>query len=90
MSAINAIIDYMASITIRRLPERTKRRLRLRAARNGHSMEEEARKLLEAGLADEKIKAPNIGESIRKIFAPLGGVDLKIPPRGPIRASGIR
>jgi phosphopantothenoylcysteine decarboxylase/phosphopantothenate--cysteine ligase len=36
----------MASLTIRQLDERVKRRLRLRAARNGRSMEEEARHLL--------------------------------------------
>jgi phosphopantothenoylcysteine decarboxylase / phosphopantothenate---cysteine ligase len=36
----------MASLTIRQLDEQVKRRLRLRAARNGRSMEEEARHLL--------------------------------------------
>jgi antitoxin FitA len=80
----------MASITIRRLPESTKRRLRLRAARNGRSMEQEARELLEAGLADASAEPKNLGEAIRRRFAPLGGVVLKIPPRGPIRDPGIR
>jgi antitoxin FitA len=76
----------MASITIRKLPENTKRRLRIRAARNGRSMEQEARELLEKGLADGDAEPKDIGEAIRKRFAPLGGVDLKIPPRrGPIR-----
>jgi plasmid stability protein len=76
----------MASITIRRLPENTKRRLRIRAARNGRSMEQEARELLEAGLARDNAEPENIGEAIRRRFAPLGGVDLKIPPRrGTIR-----
>jgi antitoxin FitA len=80
----------MASITIRKLPENTKRRLRLRAARNGRSMEQEARELLETGLA--KAEAPNqdLGESIRKIFAPFGGVNLEIPKREPIPESRIR
>ena len=36
----------MASITILQLPENTKRRLGLRAARNGRSMEQEAREIL--------------------------------------------
>src|SRR5262249_38500346 len=36
----------MASLTIRQLDDAVKRRLRLRAARNGRSMEEEARHLL--------------------------------------------
>ncbi|MFD1198449.1 bifunctional phosphopantothenoylcysteine decarboxylase/phosphopantothenate--cysteine ligase CoaBC [Brucella gallinifaecis] len=43
----------MASITIRNLDDAAKERLRVRAARNGRSMEEEARLLL-AGLEDPK------------------------------------
>ena len=86
INAINDIIDGMASITIRKLPENTKRRLRIRAARNGRSMEQEARDLLEIGLARADTEPENLGESIRRIFAPLGGVDLTIPPRrGKIR-----
>jgi phosphopantothenoylcysteine decarboxylase/phosphopantothenate--cysteine ligase len=42
----------MASITIRGLDDDLKRRLRLRAARNGRSMEDEARTILR-GVADE-------------------------------------
>lgn len=80
----------MASIIIRKLPESTKRRLRLRAARNGRSMEQEARELLEAGLAQPESEPKDLGEAIRRIFAPLGGVDLRIPPRGPMRDPGIR
>ena len=87
MNAINAIIDCMASITIRKLPENTKRRLRIRAARNGRSMEQEAR---EEGLARTEPKSENLGEIIHRRFAALGGVDLKIPPRSPIRDPGIR
>jgi antitoxin FitA len=75
----------MASITIRKLPENTKRRLRIRAARNGRSMEQEARELLEASLARTDSEPKDLGEAIHQIFAPLGGVDLKIPPRGPMR-----
>ncbi len=80
----------MASITIRKLPENTKQRLRMRAARNGHSMEQEARELLETALARKEAEPENIGEAIRRRFARFGGVDLKIPPRGPIRDPGIR
>jgi plasmid stability protein len=79
----------MASITIRRLPENTKRRLRIRAARNGHSMEQEAREILKSALSTAETTI-NLGEEIRKIFAPLGGVDLKIPPREPIPESKIK
>ena len=41
----------MASITIRQLDEDLKRRLRLRAARNGRSMEDEARTILRSAAA---------------------------------------
>jgi len=86
INAISDIIDCMASITIRKLPESTKRKLRIRAARNGRSMEQEARELLEASLAQPDPEPVNIGEAIRRIFAPLGGVELKLPPRrGKIR-----
>ncbi len=56
----------------------------MRAARNGHSMEEEARNLLTAALT-KKSKRPNLAEAIRRRFAPLGGVELDIPPREPMR-----
>jgi len=70
----------MASITIRKLPEDTKRRLRIRAACNGHSMEQEARELLEAELARAEAAFENLGATRRR-RAPLGSVDLKVPPR---------
>jgi antitoxin FitA len=80
----------MASIIIRRLPENIKRQLRMRAARNGRSMEQEARQLIEAALTRTEPKTENLGEIIHRRFAALGGVDLKIPARGPIRDPGIR
>lgn len=85
----------MASITIRKLPEATKRKLRIRAAQHGRSMEQEAREILKIELnKPEPSTPPKTGEdlykSIRKIFEPLGGVELEIPPRGPIRDPGIR
>jgi len=86
----------MASITIRKLDETTKRKLRIRAASNGRSMEQEAREILKNELetAPPKLTKPKSGadfvKAIRDIFEPLGGVDLKIPPRGPIRDPGIK
>jgi phosphopantothenoylcysteine decarboxylase / phosphopantothenate---cysteine ligase len=46
----------MASLTIRKLDDGLKRRLRLRAARNGRSMEDEARTILRSA-AGEELKA---------------------------------
>lgn len=80
----------MASITIRQLPENTKRRLRIRAARNGRSMEQEAREILKTALTQSEPPPPDLGEAIRRRFARFGGVELKIPPREPIRDPGIR
>jgi plasmid stability protein len=80
----------MASITIRRLEETTKRRLRIRAARHGRSMEQEAREILKSALSQPDEQPKDLVAEIRKIFAPLGGVELQIPPRGPIRDPGIK
>jgi len=75
----------MASITIRGLDEATKQRLRLRAAQHKRSMEDEARHILRATLAEEPAPSGSLAESIRRRFAPLGGIDLRLPPRGPMR-----
>jgi len=74
----------MASITIRRLDDDVKASLRLRAARHGRSMEEEARHILKAGLLGPQIRR-NLAESIRSRIEPLGGVELSQPPREPVR-----
>jgi plasmid stability protein len=75
----------MASITIRNLDDSLKQRLRVRAAENGHSMEEEARILLRLGMNVPSKKYRNIGVAIMEEFQALGGVDLELPPRGPGR-----
>jgi len=75
----------MASITIRRLDDAVKARLRIRAARNGRSMEEEARLVLSAALAEKPKRPLNLAEAIRRRIAPLGGVELELPPREPVR-----
>jgi len=80
----------MASITIRQLEETTKRKLRIRAARHGRSMEQEAREILKSALSQPEEQSKDLGKAIRDIFAPLGGVELQIPPRGPIRDPGIK
>lgn len=75
----------MASITIRRLDDAVKARLRIRAARHGRSMEEEARQVLSAALSAEPARVLNLAEAIRRRIDPLGGVDLELPVREPIR-----
>ena len=75
----------MASITIRNLDALTKERLRIRAARRGRSMEDEARNILRTVVAEESAPRRNLAESIRRRFQPLGGIELEIPRRDPIR-----
>lgn len=74
----------MASIIIRNLGDGLKRRLRIRAAERGHSMEEEAREILRQALS-ERALARDLAAAIRARIMPLGGVELDIPPREPIR-----
>ncbi len=75
----------MASLTIRRLDDDVKAKLRIRAARNGHSMEEEARLILQKELNTKPAPKLNLAQLIRSHIEPLGGVDLDIPPRDPMR-----
>ena len=77
----------MASITVRNLEEGLKRRPRIRAAENGRSMEQEARFILRAALYEDSPAGTNLASAIRARFAPLGGVELELPPREPLRNS---
>jgi plasmid stability protein len=74
----------MANLTIRNLDDDIKTGLRLRAARHGHSMEEEARRILARA-----IQAPDtetgLGARIHDRFEALGGIDLPLVPRSPPR-----
>lgn len=70
----------MASITIRNLDDDVKTRLRVRAASNGRSMEEEARLILRQAVGS-KAAFRNLASAIRDRITPLGGVDLELPPR---------
>ena len=58
----------MASLTIRKLEETTKQRLRVRASRNGRSMEEEARQILKAAVNEKAETGLHLAESISKTF----------------------
>ena len=75
----------MSSITIRNLDDGVKRRLRLRAAQHNRSMEEEARDILRCALAQETEPSEHWVNKVRRRVETFGGVDLELPPRGPIR-----
>ena len=74
----------MASITIRNLDDDLKRRLRVRAAKHGRSMEEEAREILRQ-VVGESAPPRNLAAAIRARVAPFGGVHLDLPTREPMR-----
>ena len=74
----------MASITIRNLDDGVKAKLRVRAAANGRSMEEEARTILRAAV-DEEDSRRGLGTKLHELFKPFGGVELEIPPREVMR-----
>ena len=75
----------MASITIRNLDEETKSRLRIQAAHHNRSMEEEVRNILRAALESTGSQPLDLAASIRRRFEPLGGVELPLLPREPMR-----
>lgn len=74
----------MATLTIRKLDEGVKDKLRVRAARAGRSMEDEAREILAdavGGGRNESRGAELLGLA-QELFGPLGGVELELPKRG--------
>lgn len=75
----------MASIIIRNLEEGVKTRLRVRAAENGRSMEEEARVILRKAVGRRPAPAKGLGTALQELFEPAGGVELEVPPREPMR-----
>ena len=85
MKSLIALEATMASITIRNLDAHTKARLRVRAAHRQRSMEEEARNILRSALAEDEPGQGDLGAAIGARFRPLGGVDLALPAREPMR-----
>jgi antitoxin FitA len=75
----------MASMTIRDIDERLKAKLRIRAARHGRSIEEEARDILRTALSPEPARTGGLVEAIRARVEPFGGVELEIAPRQAMR-----
>ncbi len=64
----------MPSITIRNLPDATHRALKLRATRQGRSIEAEVRFILEAAVAPKV----GLGSGLAEIGRSLRGVDIDV------------
>lgn len=75
----------MATMTIRNIDDQLKAKLRLQAARRNRSMEEEARDILRAALSVEADGSTPLVALIRARIEPLGGIELEIPEREPMR-----
>ena len=74
----------MGTLTIRNLDDSLKERLRVRAAVNGHSMEEEARLILRHAIGG--VSGPELWALSRQLFKDENGIDLQIPQRNPDQA----
>ena len=74
----------MTTLTIRNVEPALKERLRIRAARNGRSMEAELRQILSTTLSGESKSEVNLAEAIRRRFLPLGGLELEPHPPVPV------
>ncbi|MEL6823418.1 MAG: plasmid stabilization protein [Calditrichota bacterium] len=68
----------MASITIRKLPDEIKEKLRVIAAQKGISLEAHLRNVLEKAAGEET--SPDIVGIAKKYFGSKNGIDLEIPP----------
>jgi antitoxin FitA len=77
----------MSAITIRKLPDELKQRLRMRAAANGRSMEAEAREILSRALAAEDRLDLSWIEQLIAVGVEVDGVDLPIPADQPATAA---
>ena len=62
----------MAQFVVRNLEEEVKARLQRRAARHGHSMEEEVRDILRDALKDDESPAGGVGTEIASLFTKVG------------------
>lgn len=74
----------MSNLTIRKLDPAVKERLRVRAAQKGHSMEEEARRIL-TETCNPAPPPENLADIALRLFGKENGVDLELPARLPGR-----
>lgn len=74
----------VGSITIRKLDDDLKQRLRVLAAEHGRSMEEEVREILRVAVGAPS-KPRNLAAAIRARVAAIEGDEIAIPPREPMR-----
>jgi len=75
----------MPTLTIRNVDGQVKEKLRVRAARNGRSMEAELRHILSEAVGGKRNREPDLADAIRRRFLSFGGVDeLETHPPVPV------
>jgi antitoxin FitA len=77
----------MATLLIRDLPDKTKKSLRVAAAKSGVSLEAYVRKLLSSFSKFSDKKDLSVSQLARKIFGESNGIDLDLPKRTSKRKS---
>ncbi|MFY1636194.1 FitA-like ribbon-helix-helix domain-containing protein [Solwaraspora sp. WMMB335] len=70
----------MAALSIRDLDDAVKEKLRLRAARNGRSMEAEIRPILTTAVTEDAPRT-DLFSALTQRFAHLSGAELDLPAR---------
>jgi antitoxin FitA len=76
----DSIASSMAAVSIRDLDDDVKDRLRVRAARNGRSMEAEIRAILTDAVSEPDVSRGLFSELLER-FGEIGGVELDLPRR---------
>lgn len=71
----------MAALTIRNVDDALKAQLRIRAAQNGVSMEEEARRILRDAITRAGTPPTPMGQRLMSRFADVASDELGIPAR---------
>jgi plasmid stability protein len=71
----------MTNINVRGLSDRTKEALRVRAAKEGMSLEAYARRALQRASMDNGDDPKSLLDQAEKYFGKKGGVEIETPPR---------
>ena len=74
----------MASLTVRGIPEAEKEALRVRAAKNGRSMEAELRAIIGDAVKTTAKPEKDLFTAIRDIVEPHGGLEIADHPDSPV------
>lgn len=73
----------VTNLTIRRIDPAAEKRLRVRAAQHGRSMEEEARRILGEACGPANT-APSLADLAHELLGATCGAELELPTRQPV------